>query len=62
MNVYNKLDRLSLPSHCILVECLQVSPGAYLCEAPEFLALPANIKQGWKGLTWTNTPAYYKHL
>ncbi len=25
------------------------------------LALPANIRQGWKGLPWTTTPAYYKH-
>jgi len=25
------------------------------------LALFANIKLGWKGLSWTNTQAYYEH-
>jgi hypothetical protein len=42
--------------------------GAYpreaLSGAPlegRFLALPANIRLGWKGLSVTNTLAYYKH-
>jgi hypothetical protein len=26
-----------------------------------FLALPANIRLGWKGFRGTNTPAFYKH-
>ncbi len=26
------------------------------------LALPAIIRLSWKGMPWTNTPAYYKHL
>jgi len=33
--------------------------GASLRKA---LALPANIRQGWKGLPGTNTPAYYDNL
>jgi hypothetical protein len=43
--------------------------GAYLSKAPEvallqgrLLALPLNIRLGWKGLTGTHTVAYYGHL
>ncbi len=43
--------------------------GAYPIEAPcgaplydRFLALPTNIGLGWKGLTVTNTLAYFEKL
>ncbi len=36
--------------------------GAYPREAPfRPLALPANIRLGWKGLPETNTLAYYEN-
>jgi hypothetical protein len=47
---------------------LQVRPvltQVYLTGAPllgKLLALPKNIRLGWKGLSGTNTLAYYKHL
>ncbi len=34
--------------------------GAYPTEV-DFLALPENVRLGWKGLSETNTPAYYEN-
>jgi len=38
--------------------------GTYLSEAlkDRLLALPTNIRIGWKGLPGTNPLAHYKHL
>ncbi len=60
-----KLERLSLASLFTLVKYLQVRPELtqvnLLSGAPLYgrlLALPANIKLSWKGLTGTNAHAY----
>jgi hypothetical protein len=66
MNVINKLECLSLASLSSLILCLLVRLEPirvrYLSDPPLFgrlLALPANIRLGWKGLPGTNTPAQY---
>jgi len=57
MNVYNKLEGLSLTCLSSLVQCLQVGPEPTLVKrlsvAPlkdRLQALPTNIRQGWKGM------------
>ncbi len=51
------------------VQCLRARPGPtqlkHLSGAPlqgRPLALPTNIRLGWKSLQRTNTPAYYENL
>jgi hypothetical protein len=60
------LARASLSS---LVQCLQIKPEPSrvknLSGAPflgRLLALPVNIRLGWKGLLGTNTLAYCEHV
>jgi hypothetical protein len=65
----NKLDCLLLTSLSSLVYYMWVRPRAQpivellscalVWYAPGFLA---NIRLGWKGLSGTNTPAYYDHF
>ncbi len=68
MDFHNKLECLSLATISSLVYCLWVRPGAHprvehlKCSSlRKALALPANIRLGWKGLPGTNTLAYYEN-
>jgi hypothetical protein len=69
MNVRIKLECLFLAVISTLVQCLWLTPGAYL--QVEHLknallglapALPTNIRLSWKGSSGTNTLEYYVHL
>ncbi len=67
---HNKREHLFLASLSNLVQCLWVRPGAYprvehlkgACYLGWHLALPANIRPGWKGLPGTNALAYYEKV
>ncbi len=67
-NFHKKLACLSLASFFGLVYCLQVRTELisveHLSGTPplgRLLALSANNRIGWKGLTRKNTLAYYEH-
>jgi hypothetical protein len=58
---------ITLPSGLSkLISCLRVRPEPprvkYLSSMVRLLALPKNIRLGWKGLQGTNSLAYYVHL
>jgi hypothetical protein len=64
-NVHNKLEYLALASFSSLVQCLRVSPDPILVEhhsgtplLGRLLALSANIRLGWHGLSGTNILAH----
>ncbi len=64
MTFHNKQEYLSLASLSILVYCLWVRTGAYPrvehlkgASLGYALALPTNIRLGWKGLPGTNALA-----
>jgi hypothetical protein len=68
MNFYHNQEcLLSLSGLYIsttLQPCLMFASkaGADLSGAPELLALPTNIRLGWKDLPGTNTLIFYKNL
>jgi hypothetical protein len=59
MDFCNKLEGLSLENY--FQPCLMFVGKARAPLVFPDLALPANIRLGWKGLPGTNTLAYYKN-